>query len=119
MQAMIGMKKRPIYKSCKKTDDGAQHRASSQRFRYKITQNYVIAWIGYLIYAGAGFGGKVAYSELIYQEAPYGVSIPILRNSTVRHAFEFMRFYKHFSDNLRRSVPGFPLDKKSISCLDV
>jgi len=29
----------------------------------------------------------------------------------VRHAFEFMRLYIHFSDNLSRSVPGVPLDK--------
>ena len=68
-------RKRAIYKSCKKTDDGAQHRASSERFQYKVTQNYVIAWIGYLIYVSAVFGGKVACSELIYQETPYGVSI--------------------------------------------
>ena len=29
----------------------------------------------------------------------------------VRHAFEFMRLYIHFSDNFSRCVPGVSLDK--------
>ena len=38
-------------------------------------------------------GGKVDSSN--DHEPPYGVSILFLRNSMVRHAFEFMRLYIH------------------------
>ena len=45
------------------------------------------------------------------QEAPYGVSISFIRNAMERQAFEFMRLYIYFSNNLSRSVPGAPLDE--------
>ena len=102
-------KKRPFFKSCKKCDEGAQHRAANEpRNKFKIIHNYIIAWIGHLIYLGAIFGGKVAGSNLVYQEAPYGVSIPFLQNSMVRNSFEFMRRCIHFADSSKKKTPDHP-----------
>ena len=55
--------------------------------------------------------GKLAHPMIRTPPPPDGVSIPFLRNSMVRRAFEFMRVYIHFSDNSSRTVPGVPLDK--------
>jgi len=53
----------------------------------------------------------IKYSSSYDQEAPNGISIPFLRNSFLRHAFEFMRLCIHFSNNLSRSAPGALLIK--------
>jgi hypothetical protein len=61
--------------------------------------------------SGAYFGGKNNCGiNNIYQNAPYGVSIPFIQNAMPRDAFDFMRRYIHFVNNRDRRILDTVMD---------
>ena len=72
-----------------------------------ITPNYIIAWIGICILAGAFAGGKNNRGiKNMYRSAPYGYSIPYIQNSMTEPCFIFLRRFLHFADNSKWKKRG-------------
>ena len=89
----------PEPRSGQRRPAGARHRAGTESIKFPITLGYMIVWFGVVIMNGSlSKGGSI---RQYYEEAPYGVSCPIIQNAISRNAFEFMRRYLHFVDNAR------------------
>jgi hypothetical protein len=83
-----------------------RHRADNKRVRYSITSGFIITWIGILILQGAHFGSHKRTSRKMWQKTPYGLSLPYVRNSMSRDAYEFLRRNLHFADNYKQQPEG-------------
>ena len=79
-----------------------RHRADNKRVRYSITTGFTITWIEILILQGAHFGSDKRTSHKMWQKTPYGLSLPYVRNSMSRDAYEFLRRNLHFADNYKQ-----------------
>jgi len=78
----------------------AHHRCavSGTRRQFTITEHFVLAWLGSIIYAGALFHGDSNQGiDAIYTDSSYGIGVPFIRNIMTQDAFIFMRNYIHFS----------------------
>jgi hypothetical protein len=64
---------------------------------FDITDNFVLAWLGIVIYSGALFSGDNNRGiNAIYSDAAYGISVPFIQNTMTRNAFKFMLRYIHY-----------------------
>jgi hypothetical protein len=83
----------------------ARHRCISKK-QYKVTANFIIAWIGILLAAGAycAGGDNNRCIKCIYRSSPYGISVPWIQNTMPENAFRFLRNFIHFS-NTRDQKP--------------
>ena len=85
----------------------ARHRCavSGTRRQFTITEHFVLAWLGSIIYAGALFHGDSNRGiDAIYTDSSYGIGVPFIRNTMTQDAFIFMRNYIHFAAlEIRRS----------------
>ena len=113
-------KKRSIYKDVpaltnRRATPGRRHRGDTERVKFKATQGFVLCWVGILILQGAHFGADKRSSRMLWRNPPHGISIPYVRNSMSRDAYEFMRRSIKFCDNTKRkerNVAGYdPLFK--------
>jgi hypothetical protein len=76
---------------------------------FDITDNFVLAWLGIVIYSGALFSGDNNRGiNAIYSDAAYGISVPFIQNTMTRNAFKFMLRYIHFSDGSKQKQQGEP-----------
>ena len=84
-----------------------RHRADKERVRYLISAGFIITWIGILVLQGAHFGSEKRTGRKMWrQKAPYGLSLPYVRNSMTRDAYEFLRRNIHFADNTLQQPEG-------------
>jgi hypothetical protein len=66
--------------------------------RWDINPGFIICWIGILILQGGHFGSEKWTVIKMQQGSPYGLSIPYVRNSMQKDAFEFLHRNIHFAD---------------------
>ena len=91
-----GEAKKQIFKECRRSDDGARHRAAKDSWNF--TTGYIIAWIGILIYHGST--GNVKSVTNYWKSMPYGIYAPWIQNTMPENAFEHCRRLIHFSGKL-------------------
>ena len=72
-----------------------------------------MCWVGGLILEHAHFGEIKPLTARFYQDAPYGVNVPILKNIMKRDAAAFTRWYIYFCDNDKKKPEG----AKGYDCL--
>ena len=66
-----------------------------------------MCWVVGLILQGTHFGVRKQSIARLYQDAPYGVNIPILTQKIMkRDAAAFVRRYIHFCDNDQKKPEG-------------
>ena len=65
-----------------------------------------MCWVGGLVLQGAHFGERKPSTARLYQDAPYGVNIPVLKNIMKHDAAAFVRRYIHFCDNDQKKPEG-------------
>ena len=58
-----------------------RHRADKERVRYDISAGFILTWIGILVLQGVHFGSEKRTARKMWQKAPYGLSLPYVRNS--------------------------------------
>jgi hypothetical protein len=89
---------------------GGTHCADNSNLKPRITaEECIFVWNAILIFSCVYFGGKNNCGiNNIYQNAPYGVSIPFIQNTMPRDAFDFMQRYIHFVNNRDRRKDGKP-----------
>jgi hypothetical protein len=76
--------------------------------RWDINPGCIICWIGILILQGGHFRSEKRSARKMWQWSHYGLSIPYVRNSMRRDAFEFLRRHIHFAENDQRKNKGEP-----------
>jgi hypothetical protein len=108
---------RQYYMDVPEGTEGAQHWDKEKRFT--VSSGFIIVFIGILILNGAHFGLGSRSSRKLWQNCPYGLSIPYVWNAMRHNAYEFMRCFIHFADNSLDkpiSSPGYdPLFTSRIS----
>ena len=62
--------------------------------------------LGSLVLQGAHFGSEKRTGRKMWQKAPYRLSLPYVRNSMTRDAYEFLRRNIHFADNTLQQPEG-------------
>ena len=77
----------------------ARHRADNEKYKFKATVGFVVCWVAILILQGAMFGTFKPPSRSMWEERPYGLPIPYVKNTMSGAAYEFMRRFIHFADN--------------------
>jgi hypothetical protein len=87
---------------------GRRHRADNEPVKWDVNPGFIICWIGLLILQGGHFGSEKRTTRKLWQGSPYGLSIPYVRNSMQRDAFEFLRRHIHFADNHKQKREGEP-----------
>eukprot|EP00984_Skeletonema_dohrnii_P004810 scaffold1689_cov99-Skeletonema_dohrnii-CCMP3373.AAC.1 len=99
-------KKQKYLKNCSKDTPGARHRGDKEKVKYKWSASFAICWVAVLIIQGAHFGSQKRSSRKMWRAAPHGLSIPYIRNSMRRDAYEFARRSIHFADNAKQVAKG-------------
>ncbi len=87
---------------------GRKHRADNEPVKWDVNPGFIICWIGLLILQGGHFGLEKRTTRKMWQGSPYGLSIPYVRNSMRRDAFEFLQRHIHFADNNKQKREGEP-----------
>ena len=95
-------KKKKILVGCDKKTPGCRHRGDTESIKFQSTPGFVLAWLALLIIQGGHFGSKKPPSPKLWHEAPYSISIPYIRNTMTRDAYEFMRWNIHFARNTEK-----------------
>jgi hypothetical protein len=82
-----------------KPTPGRRHHTNNDPVRWDAYPGFIISWISILILQGGHFGSEKRTVRKMWQGSPYGLSIPYVRNSMQRDAFEFIHRHIHFVDN--------------------
>ena len=88
----------PLETDGKKTP-GIRHRADNKKYKFQATAGFVTCWVAILIIQGALFGSFKPPSRTMWEQQPYGLSIPFVANTMSGAAYEFMCHFTHFADN--------------------
>ncbi len=83
-----------------------RHWVDKEQVRYHISAVFIITWIGILVLQGAHFGSEKRTGQKMRQKAPYGLSLPYVRNSMTCDAYEFLRRNIHFADSTLQQPEG-------------
>ena len=98
------LKKKKMVVDCQEYTDGmktpgARHRADNEKYKFRVTTGFVLAWVAILIIQGAMFGTHKPPSRTMWERYPFGFALPFIMNSMSAGAYEFMRRFIHFADN--------------------
>ena len=91
------------FKHCSENDPNKRHRCEITRGTSwaDVTVGYLLAWFAILVYFT---GNGLKSPSPFWQDLPYGVPNPIVKNAMTRDRFEQLRRFIHFVDNSQKEV---------------
>ena len=101
-------KKKPYLSDCLRDTPGKRRRADNEAKKYDISASFILCWVAILIIQAGHFSSNKPASGNLWRKPPHGISMPYVRNTMPRNAFEFMRRNIHFADNSRRYPATHP-----------